>query len=371
MLNDENILLRNLSTNINKIMKKQGLSIPAFAKYTGMTEAEVRNLKENRNKKLNTTNIMKIIQCFSISPNELLGIGTIPEELGIRSEHTEFKTSFYEKDGGDFTYYNKCDFLKSYDEEYEKCVVNGIHSMIEAHKLATGYYCKDFPKENVHELSKDVIEKRFADYNLDKFFDDYEKRKNGDSPKIENTVPKIDENMKEKSNSVTSIGRTITKMRKRYKISRKELAEKTKLGEDCLFRIESGKNKHINFHHINLIAGELLCTPEFLLGESCDPTAGIDGKSRFYHRDEFIFRHVQLGHDLAYAFNYMDEDSKNMIISSIRYFNMMYHLREVNNTSGAVRMTVQEVFFREQEQFDERRKNRGAKFYTTKYQEEL
>ena len=174
-----------------------------------------------------------------------------------------------------------------------------------------------------------------------------------------------------KINNVVETGKTIQRMRKRYGITRKDLADRTGLSVDCVFRIETGKNRNIDYNHINLIARELLCTTDFLIGESCDPTARKDGESYHYLAslggDIFIFSHVQLGHDLAYAYNHMNEEAQNYVVQTIRYFNTMYDLREISNQDRGERLSIQDVFFREQESYNERRKNRGATFYTKKY----
>lgn len=159
----------------------------------------------------------------------------------------------------------------------------------------------------------------------------------------------------------------IKQLRELYGLTRKELGIMTRLGEDSIYRIESGINKKINYEHISLIARELLCTPDFLLGESCDPTTNRDGSSLFYRREGLVFRHVQLGHDLAYAWNYMDLESKEVVADMIHTLNTMYKYKELSEDSFGKRLSIQEVFFREQELYMERYKNRGAHFYTKKY----
>ena len=71
----------------------------------------------------------------------------MPDDVYVKEEYVEFITSFFEKEGGDFLLYNKIPLLPKYDEEYEKCVVQAIHSYIEAHKLATGYYYENINSE--------------------------------------------------------------------------------------------------------------------------------------------------------------------------------------------------------------------------------
>ena len=135
-----------------------------------------------------------------------------------------------------------------------------------------------------------------------------------------------------------------------------------------MYRIESGINKKINYEHIQLIARELLCTSDFLLGESCDPTSNRDGSSLFYPIErELVFRYVQLGHDLSYALTYMDAESKEIVISMIHNINTMYTYKKMNEDSFGKRLSVQEVFFREESRYMDTYKKRGAHFYTKRY----
>ena len=111
-----------------------------------------------------------------------------------------------------------------------------------------------------------------------------------------------------------------------------------------------------------------MCSTDFLLGESCDPTANRDGNSLFYHlNDDIVFRHVQLGHDLAYASNYMDDSAKSILTGMIDNLNLMYQYKKNKEDSFGKRLSTQEVFFREQRLYKDKYKNRGARFYTQRY----
>lgn len=366
-VDDELIMLENLSAFVTEMMKKQKISVKTLAKRTGLSAPVIRNIKEKKVKKLNAHNIVKIAQYFRVSPDEVLGIENAHGKLGITSEYVEFETSFYEKDAGDFTYYKKCQFLDVYDTEYEEAVINGVHSIIEAHKLATNYYYSDFDDAKYRDLTFEKITKNHREWKLEQFLKKYE----ADETDSDIQLHDNSEDSSRKINNVVETGKTIQRMRKRYGITRKDLADRTGLSVDCVFRIETGKNRNIDYNHINLIARELLCTTDFLIGESCDPTARKDGESYHYLAslggDIFIFSHVQLGHDLAYAYNHMNEEAQNYVVQTIRYFNTMYDLREISNQDRGERLSIQDVFFREQESYNERRKNRGATFYTKKY----
>ena len=362
MINNESNLISNLSKNVKKLMIEQKISINELAKRTGLSFSEIRNIRDGKIKKLNTQNIYKLVNYFHIFPEQLLGIDSIPEELHITGEYVEFITSFFEKEAEDFIFYNNSKFLKDYDSQYEECVVNAIHSFIEAHKMATGYYHEAIDSEKTQSLTEDFINKEYKEYLFNEFFQRLSaenEERDGINVKDEgvNTVDKI-----------SATGMAIKKLRELYGLTRKELGSRTRLGEDCIYRIESGINKKINYEHINLIARELLCTSDFLLGESCDPTSNRLGSSLFYHAEKGLeFRHVQLGHDLAYAWTYMDSASKDMVTNMIHTLNIMYKYKKLSEDGFGKRLSIQEVFFREQALYMERYKNRGAHFYTKKY----
>lgn len=353
--NEERIILNNLSQNVNEIMTKQDISIHELSKRSGLSEHVIRNIKDGTVKKLNRRNVYNIATGLQVSLHNLLGVKKIPSELTIREEHTEFILSFYEKDGRDYQYDEKCGLFDKYDDEYEACVVNCIHSFVEAHKLATGYYFEGIDRSVTSQLTRKEIHDKFFDYVVEKSFNELEE------------IECIDDKPTWEFDKVKNTGETIQKMRRLYKMSRKELADKTGLSKDCLRRIESGKNQKVNYQHINLIARELFCTADFLLGDSCDPTASRDGQSQLFSRNEFIFRYVQIGHDLAYAKNYMDQESKEVLKKMIGSLNVMYDYREANELLKGKRLSLQDVFFREQQIYMDTHKKRGAHFYTKKY----
>ncbi len=364
MIANESNLIDNLSKNVKKIMAEQKISINKLAKRTGLSFSVIRNIRDRKIKKLNAQNIYILALYFHISPNQLLRTDSIPEELNIKEERVEFITSFFEKEAGDFTFYNKCEFLKNYDLQYEQCVVNAIHSFVEAHKMATGYYYEAIDAAITTSLTKDSIEKKYQEYILNKSLQEFSNKNDRQDEKNAKGYNK------KTIDKVSATGMAIKRLRDLYGLTQKELGRRTRLGEDCIYRIESGINKKINYEHMNLIARELLCTSDFLLGESCDPTANRDGSSLFYQEDkrvEIVFRHVQLGHDLAYAWNYMDSASKDMVIHMIDTLNMMYTYKQLSEDSFGKRLSIQEVFFREQDLYKKRYKNRGAHFYTKKY----
>lgn len=361
MIKDESNLISNLSKSVKKLMASQKISINELAKRTGLSFSVIRNIRDGKIKKLNAKNIYKLAIYFHISPNQLLGTDSIPAGLNITDENVEFITSFFEREAGDFTSDNRCGFLEAYDPEFEEGIVNTIHSYIETHKIATGYYHESIDSAKTKSLTENIINKEYQEYvlkkSLQKFSDENEGRD-------ENNVK--DERLKA-TDKISATGMAIKQLRKLYRLTRKELGLRTRLGEDCIYRIESGINKKINYEHINLIAGELLCTPDFLLGESCDPTSNRNGTSLFYQREGLVFRHVQLGHDLAYASNYMDSASKDVVINMIHTLNIMYNYKKFSEDSFGKRLSIQEVFFREQDLYMKRYKNRGAHFYTQKY----
>lgn len=361
MINNESVLISNLSRNIKKIMADRKISINELAKKTGLSFSVIRNIRDGKIKKLNAQNIYRLTSYLHISPAQLLGIDSIPEELKITEEHIEFFTSFFEREAEDFTSDNRCRLLEGYDLQYEECVVNAIHSYIEAHKMATGYYHEAANRAKTKSLTGDSINKAYQDYKIREtvqlFMDEKEER---DEKNVRDEgIQAVDQ--------VAAAGMAIKKLRELHGLTRKELGIMTKLGEDCIYRIESGNNKKLNYEHINLIARELLCTPDFLLGESCDPTSDRGGTSLFYQRKGLVFRHVQLGHDLAYAGNYMDSESREVVANMIHSLNTMYNYKELSEGSFGKRVSIQEVFFREQALYMERYKDRGAHFYTKKY----
>lgn len=361
MLNNESDMIGKLSRNIKKIMADRKISINELAKKTGLSFSVIRNIRDAKIKKLNAQNICRLAIYLHISPAQLLGTDSIPEEINITEEHVEFLASFFEREAEDFSSDNRCGFSEDYDLQYEECVVNAIHSYIEAHKMATGYYHEAADREKTKSLTGDSINKAYRDYKIKKFFQPFMGENEGrDKKKVRNEeFQTVDQ--------IAASGMAIKQLRELYGLTRKELGIMTGLGEDCIYRIESGINKKLNYEHINLIARELLCTPDFLLGESCDPTSDREGASLFYQRKGMVFRHVQLGHDLAYAGNYMDPESREVVVNMIHSLNTMYNYKELSEDSFGKRLSIQEVFFREQALYMERYKNRGAHFYTKKY----
>lgn len=361
MINNESDLISNLSRNIKKIMAERKISINELAKKTGLSFSVIRNIRDGKIKKLNAQNICKLAIYLCISPAQLLGTDSIPKELNITEEYIEFITSFFEREAADFSSNNRCGFLERYDLQYEECVVNAIHFYIEAHKRATGYYYETANRAKTKSLTRDAINKEWREYKSKEMFQSFMGENEGrDEKNVRNErIQAVDQ--------VAATGIAIKHLRELYGMTRKELGVMTRLGEDCIYRIESGINRKLNYEHINLIARELLCTTDFLLGESCDPTSDREGSSLFYQRKGLIFRHVQLGHDLAYAENYMDSESKKVVISMIHSLNTLYNYKELNENSFGKRLSIQEVFFREQALYMERYKNRGAHFYTKKY----
>ncbi len=364
MINNERGLISNLSRNIKKIMADRKISINELAKKTGLSFSVIRNIRDGKLKKLNAQNIYRLAIYLHISPAWLLGTDSIPAELNITEEHIEFLTSFFEREAEDFTSDNRCGLLEGYDLQYEECVVNAIHSYIEAHKMATGYYYETANRAKTKSLTGASINKAYRDYKIKEVFQLFMGENEGRDEKNvrDERIQVVDQ--------IAAAGMAIKQLRELYGLTRKELGIMTRLGEDCIYRIESGINKKLNYEHINLIARELLCTPDFLLGESCDPTSDREGSSLFYQRKGLVFRHVQLGHDLAYAGNYMDSESREVVANMIHSLNTMYNYKELSEDSFGKRLSIQEVFFREQALYMERYKNRGAHFYTKKYKME-
>lgn len=362
MIDGESDLISNLSKNVKKVMADQKISMNELAKRTGLSFSVIRNIRDGKIKKLNAENIYKLVVYFHISPNQLLGTDFIPAELNISKEHPESISSFFEKEAEDFIHDNKCEFLKDYDSPYEKYFVYTIHSFTEAHKIATGYYHEAIDSAKTKFLTEDSINKEYRKYvvneTLQKF--SYKNKERDENNAKNEEIKDIDK--------ISATGMAIKHLRELYGLTRKELGIRTRLGEDCIYRIESGINKKINYEHINLIARELLCTSDFLLGESCDPVSYKNGFSLFYpERSGLVFRHVQLGHDLAYAWNYMDQASKDMVINLIHILNTMYNYKQLSEGSFGKRLSIQEIFFREQDRYMKRYKNRGAHFYREKY----
>lgn len=351
-------MIKSYGKHVTDLMKKQKLSLSVLSQKTGLSVSEIRNIKDAKIKKINSKNLMLLANYFHIAPSEMLGTGTMPDDVDVKEEYVEFVTSFFEKEGGDFLFYNKIPLLPKYDEEFEKCVVQAIHSYIEAHKLATGYYYENINSEETKVITRDKIQKQYSDMILDECFE----------PKTTDENRQESYGSEKEFTSVVATGLAIQNMRKLYGISRKDLAIRTGLSEDCMYRIETGKNTKLNYEHINFIARELCCTVDFLLGESCDPTANRDGSSVFYHIEkELIFRYVQLGHDFAYAYIYMDQASIDTLKCIIDSLDMMYKYKKVTDKHRGKRLSLQDVFFREQKIYQEKYNNRGAHFYTKKY----
>ena len=172
--NEERIILNNLSQNVNEIMTKQDISIHELSKRSGLSEHVIRNIKDGTVKKLNRRNVYNIATGLQVSLHNLLGVKKIPSELTIREEHTEFILSFYEKDGRDYQYDEKCGLFDKYDDEYEACVVNCIHSFVEAPKLATGYYFEGIDRSVTSQLTRKEIHDKFFDYVVEKSFNELE-----------------------------------------------------------------------------------------------------------------------------------------------------------------------------------------------------
>ena len=145
MIPDESNLISNLSKSVKKLMSDQNISMNELAKRTGLSFSVIRNMRDGKIKKLNAQNIYKLVVYFHISPKQFLGTDSIPEKLNIIEENVEFITSFYEKEAGDFTFYHKCEFSEHYDLQYEECVVNAIHSYIEAHRSEERRVGKECP----------------------------------------------------------------------------------------------------------------------------------------------------------------------------------------------------------------------------------
>lgn len=73
-VDDELIMLENLSAFVTEMMKKQKISVKTLAKRTGLSAPVIRNIKEKKVKKLNAHNIVKIAQYFRVSQMKCWGL---------------------------------------------------------------------------------------------------------------------------------------------------------------------------------------------------------------------------------------------------------------------------------------------------------
>ena len=352
-------MINSFGDKLAELMKGSKLSISEVADKTGLSYAEIRNIKDKNLKKIDPYKIVRISNYFHINPAYLLGVEYLPDDLNIGVKSIEFQSSFYERETTDFFYDNKCDISDEYEPEYEEAVYNVIHSYVEIHKMSTGYYCSDYDDSRIKPLSPKDLEKKFRDYVIDT----WESLFDGDKREYSKSCL-----APASSDDVISVGKAIVKMRDVYKLTRKELAERAGLSEDTLFRIERGLNKKINSEHIDRISRELRCTSDFLLGRSCDPTANESGFACLYEvENSFVYRRVQVGHDLSYANTHMDSHSLKLLVEMIRQIDRLFNFKIMSCNLFGESLSLQDVYFREQAMYKEKYKNRGAHFYFDHY----
>ena len=344
--------IKNMARFVNEYIQRNGVGPTELAKRTGLSDAEIRNIRDAKLKKVNMHSVSRLTRFFGCSVEELLGTRELPENLSINYSMVEYEEPFYRYYGDRLFGIHDC-FLNEYDEEYESVIVNTIHSFVRAHMLATGYYREGLDKKSCLELNRERIESDYRELILNEFFSE-------DSA--------CEEKPADKKDFTQRVGNNVRIIREYRKMTRSDLEAKSGISKDIIFKIETGEKKTVNYEQLIKIAVACVCSIDFLLGDSIDPVADANGNDVFcgMHKS-FIEKHVEVGHDLAYISNYMDENSKQLAKSIIDYLNLMYKQKRVTDSHENKKLSSAEVYIREQADFRATHQNRGYRGYLREY----
>lgn len=348
--------VKNMSLFINRKMKENNIGPTELSNQTGLSIYELRNMREGNLKKLNMQNIIRLARYFGCEIEAILGSKSLPEELRWDCQLVEYEEPFYSYYGDRVFGITDC-FYKKYDDKYEECVIGAVHSFVCAHKLATGYFNENMDRAKVKSLTKEQIESEYQEYVLDRFIN--ENTNESSAEKVTN----------EEKTLAVKVGENLRVIREYRNMSREELADKTNLSVDVLYRIEKGQNKNINYEHLIRVSVACLCTLDFLLGDSCDPVSDANGEDVFDGLDKsFIQRHVEIGHDMAYVTLYMDDHAKSIVKAMIDNLNLMYRQKELTDSANEKTISLAEVYVREQSAFRKNHQNRGITIRKREYE---
>lgn len=364
-MDNMDLYINKISCYLNDRMEKKGVGPKELANQTGLTLAEIRNLREAKLKRVNMQNVVRLARCFGDSVEEILGSKSLPDYLKVDVQLLEYDEPFFSYYGDRLFGIADC-FGNEYDEPYELCVVNTVHSFVEAHKLANGYYTDGIRKENTKLLTKENIEKEYVNYVLEKIRLKYEKTEaSSDNQTEASSANQIGEKPWQ-----LKIGKNLRVIREHRDISREKLAIMTGISVDIIYRIENGQNKRVDYGQLGKLALGCNCTLDFLLGTSVDPVADAGNVDVFYGlKKTFIHKHVQVGHDLAYVSEYMDDASKSIVKCMIDNLNLMFKKKEITDSLGYKPLSLAEVYVREQELFKAEHPNRGITIRKREYNE--
>lgn len=351
-MNSHGTCVKNMAQYVNEHMRNNNIGPTELAKRTGLSDAEIRNIRDAKLKKVSMHSVSRLTRYFGCSVEELLGTKNLPENLSVKLNMVEYEEPFYRYYGDRLFGIQDC-FGMKYDDEYEEVIVNTIHSFVRAHMLATGYFQEGLDKQACLSLTKEKIESDFRDVVLQEFLS-------------EDSVP--EEKFVSKENFTVMVGKNIRIIREYRQMTRHDLEAKSGISKDIIYKLETGENKSVNYEHLIKISIACMCSIDFLLGDSIDPVADANGNDVFCGLSRtFIEKHVEVGHDLAYISNYMDENSKLLAKGIIDYLNLMFKQKRVTDSHNNRKLSLAEVYVREQTDFRTTHPNRGYRGYIREY----
>lgn len=351
-MNSHDTCVKNMAQYVNDRMRSNNIGPTELAKRTGLSDAEVRNIRDAKLKKVSMHSVSRLTRYFGCSVEELLGTKNLPENLSVNCSMVEYEEPFYRYYGDRLFGINDC-FGMKYDDEYEKVIVNTIHSFVRAHMIAVGYFQEGLDKQICLSLTKEKIESDFRDVVIREFLSE-------DSVSEEEFISKQDFS--------ALVGNNVRIIREYRKMTRIDLEAKSGISRDIIYKIETGEKKSVDYEQLIKIAVACVCSIDFLLGDSIDPVADANGNDVFCGVTRtFIEKHVEVGHDLAYISNYMDKNSKQLAKGIIDYLNLMYKQKRVTDSHNNRKLSKAEVYVREQTDFRDAHPNRGYRGYTRQY----
>lgn len=351
-MNSHELCVKNMAQFVNDHMRRNNIGPTELAKRTGLSDAEIRNIRDAKLRKVSMHSVSRLTRYFGCSVEELLGTKSLPENLSVKYNMVEYEEPFYRYYGDRLFGIHDC-FLNEYDDEYEIVIINTIHSFVRAHMLAVGYFQEGLDKQDSLSLTDEKIESDFDNLLFQEFLN-------------EDNIPEEEPTSKEDFSA--KVGNNVRTIREYRKMTRMELAAKSGISKDIIYKIETGEKKSVDYEQLIKISIACVCSIDFLLGDSLDPVADANGNDIFYGATKrFLQRHVEVGHDLAYISNYMDENSKQLAKGIIDYLNLMFKQKRVNDSLNKRKLSLAEVYVREQADFRATHPNRGYQGYVREY----
>lgn len=351
-MNSHKSCVRYMARYVNDHMRSNNIGPKELAKRTGLSDAEIRNIRDAKLKKVSMHSVSRLTRYLGCSVEELLGTKNLPENLSVNYGMVEYEEPFYRYYGDRLFGIHDC-FGTKYDDEYESVIVNTVHSFVRAHMLAVGYFQEGLDKQACLSLTKEKIESDFSDAILQEFL-------NVDCVSEEESIGKEDFS--------AMVGKNVRTIREYRKMTRIDLETKSGISRDIIYKIETGEKKSVDYEQLIKISVACVCSIDFLLGDSIDPVADANGRDVFCGLSRtFIEKHVDVGHDLAYISNYMDKNSKQLAKGIIDYLNLMYKQKRVTDSHNCRKLSMAEVYVREQTDFRATHPNRGYRAYKPEY----